>query len=526
MSGSATELGLSEEGLRIINNDPAMKRMQLIADRLYSENPELAAGGDALTGGKKGTKGDRGKDGRKKNVQPAVGKSHQFADEKIKTQEWQTKCEEISHTIRHEQELKQKLLYEMQRRQERYIKREQEYRLAIEELQRELKFKGKDEYTEKNLDEIVSLHNKIMENIDNVQHKTANILQEQQKDIVRSFNAKLTEYKNELEKEKAQKANLDFEPLDKENKLTHQLEWMKNIAQKMEKENQMLAKKNGELKFEFKTQENDREIRIRQLIESKKENERLRKELHKYKKLERERDDIEKSMKTTEGNITQSSFSSFTKMNVQKSMGEFPSRNATASRASSSRPMSGVSTGSRYRGNHKANRSTGGFGVGVPSFAGAYRTTGGMRPGSMNFQDKVSRYETLIEKEKMKLENLKRSVRSVKDQHSKEIQNRTELEYILRKTVDEVRIDILKRQHSDRNIGEIVINRENLNNVELTHGDRERVIESLLSQERVLQLLYDNTFPSNELDQDDGVPIDDTKTESDDDISNEIERDP
>ena len=47
---------------------------------------------------------------------------------------------------------------------------------------------------------------------------------------------------------------------------------MTQIAQKIDNENRELIKRNAELKIEFKSQENDRELLLKQIIFQKKEN--------------------------------------------------------------------------------------------------------------------------------------------------------------------------------------------------------------------------------------------------------------
>ena len=58
---------------------------------------------------------------------------------------------------------------------------------------------------------------------------------------------------------------------------------MTQVAQKIDDDNRVLMKKNGELKIQFLSQENDRELLLKQLIYQKKESVRLR-ELHARKK--------------------------------------------------------------------------------------------------------------------------------------------------------------------------------------------------------------------------------------------------
>jgi len=51
--------------------------------------------------------------------------------------------------------------------------------------------------------------------------------------------------------------------LEKENQLISELEWIKNIAQKIDQENHNLMKKHMDLKAQYQTQENDREMLLK-----------------------------------------------------------------------------------------------------------------------------------------------------------------------------------------------------------------------------------------------------------------------
>jgi hypothetical protein len=79
----------------------------------------------------------------------------------------------------------------------------------------------------------------------------------------------------------------------------------------------------------------------------------------------------------------------------------------------------------------------------------------------------------------------------VRSQYSKEIAHRTELESLLRQVVSGVKEEIVQSKSKST----LANKRTTGNNIELTVQDRERIIETLLSQEAVLALLYENAFP-------------------------------
>lgn len=101
--------------------------------------------------------------------------------------------------------------------------------------------------------------------------------------------------------------------MEKENQLISELEWIKNIAQKIDQENHNLMKKHMDLKAQYQTQENDREMLLkyafllffpifyfhsRELIMKKKKNAILKSQLEQYEKLlnevTKEDEDLEK----------------------------------------------------------------------------------------------------------------------------------------------------------------------------------------------------------------------------------------
>merc|ERR1719478_559995 len=80
------------------------------------------------------------------------------------------------------------------------------------------------------------------------------------------------------------------------------------------------------------------------------------------------------------------------------------------------------------------------------------------------------------------------------------MQQRTELEVLLRQCLDDVKAEIMRHRLQNEQKGPqsipgpgVPITAMSVH--ELTTQDRERVLELLLSQQRVVQLLYSKTFP-------------------------------
>lgn len=80
--------------------------------------------------------------------------------------------------------------------------------------------------------------------------------------------------------------------------MASELEWIKNIAHKIDEENKTLMKKYSSLKSEFEIQERDKEMLLKELLMKKKENAALRAQVEQYEKLLNE---VSKEMEEDEG---------------------------------------------------------------------------------------------------------------------------------------------------------------------------------------------------------------------------------
>lgn len=134
------------------------------------------------------------------------------------------------------------------------------------------------------MQQIFDLHGRIQDNITSIQTKTSKILVQQESDIIKFFHKKINEIKEKFKEERLSKGEKDQEFLQKEKQLVSELDWIKNIAQKIDNENQSLLRKYNELKSEFEIQQNDREMVIKELFLKNRKNATLSEQVEKYEK--------------------------------------------------------------------------------------------------------------------------------------------------------------------------------------------------------------------------------------------------
>lgn len=299
-------------------------------------------------------------------------------------------------------------------RQERYVKREQEYRTTVLQYESKLSegITPKDprffDTTTKNLERISQYHGEIIDKISTVQNKTMKLLKEQEVEIVKEFNEKLGEKCKELEDEKkreSEKKELNL----KENKLYEELEANKSKIDAIDERNKKLTQKNCELKIKLKSHDQDKRILEEQIDGLREINEKLKRNLEHSRKA--------------------------------------PSRPATSMvRGKSARVRSALSRTSE--------------------------------------KEMPNQYQVVINKLKKMIELEQKNSRAARTSYSRELEGKKELENLLRACVDDVKTHITKKRGEQR-----------MFTADKSIEDLEKVIEILLSQERVLTLLYDKTFP-------------------------------
>lgn len=336
---------------------------------------------------------------------------------------------------------------DLERRQESYISRERAYKLRIDELEEELASQRLEKTgwmkSDPNISKLKSMQNQILNNVELVQDRTARILQEQERDLLRAFRARLFDVQTELEKEKSKKDDGAAAWIERSRQLESEVEWAKEVADRLERVNQTLLQENGRLKSQFNSQEEDRNFLIKQLVSVKKDNARIRAE---FLELEKEHEEV---------------------MNSHM--------NAT----------------------NDANQG------GIASPTG--RVAPQDRPGNST-QESEERFKEVNVRLRRLLAEERKSLQQVRTNYATELKSRTEIELLLRQCVEDVRQEIARRHlesaqfsnNSGNDLAKLYSKQPGLVPLDdFSKEDRERVLELLLSQERVVSLLYAKAFPVN-----------------------------
>ena len=174
---------------------------------------------------------------------------------------------------------------ELKGKQEAFIRRERVYKTRIDELENTLATlrTSKTEWMQKDpsMAEVRKHHAAILSNVAEVQTRTARLVQEQERDLLTAFRARLLDVQAELQKEKSKKDDGAAAWIDRSRQLELEVDREKERADKLDRINQALGQENTRLKQQFQTQEDDRSFLVRQLVVVKNENSELREDLQK-----------------------------------------------------------------------------------------------------------------------------------------------------------------------------------------------------------------------------------------------------
>ena len=372
--------------------------------------------------------------------------------------------EEIRH--RYEEVLKENETFKMdtKRRLESHTRREHKYRAEIDELRAELERQATAKPKEESHVERLRVdHKKVLQGISSLQERTSSELHEQEKDLLRAFRARLYDVQIELERERSKKDDGALEWIEKTRSLGKELDWSREEALRLDRANQSATKENSRLKAQLKAQADDREFLVRQMIALKKENARLKPAAAAAAAAAR-------SPGGASGGVGSPSSSSC----AASALGLSP---PGAARPHTSAGGRGADGG-------------GADGGGGESLATAER----VKELTLRQSESDARYREVVAKLKRLLEVERRNLRAVRAAHAKELQSRTELETLLRSCVQDVQHEIANQRAG----GGGAAGKREVAAGNFSAADRERVMELLLSQQRVVTLLYERTFPPRE----------------------------
>jgi len=320
-----------------------------------------------------------------------------------------------------------------------FVKRETQTKNKIESLERRLNDGvDQDEHVQR-MAVIETMHKSVVKGLQSIQSNTAKILQDQEKDLMRAFRARLQEVSKDLEATRKGKGDAGTELQMRHRRVVAELHEAQELAQTFDKKNEQLKQDNQKLLDKLRTREDDRQCLLRELVLSKKENARLKAQV---------KDGGAGGVGAPTGEQAQARVASGDK-------GQKPFTQKQIEQA-------------RLQQTHNKQYER-----------------------DVKYREAITTLKRMVEAER-------RGSRALKQQQADMMQQRTEIEVLLRQCLDDVKAEImrhrLEHERKDASPGPgVPITAMSVH--ELTTQDRERVLELLLSQQRVVQLLYSKTFP-------------------------------
>merc|ERR1719261_577581 len=126
---------------------------------------------------------------------------------------------------------------------------------------------------------IRNMHDAVITGLNCVQNNTAKILQDQEKDLMRAFRARLQDVSKELESQRNKKGDYSAELQARHRRVVAELHASQELAQIFDKKNQQLAAENQKLLEKLRTREDDRQGLLKELVLAKKEVARLKQQV-------------------------------------------------------------------------------------------------------------------------------------------------------------------------------------------------------------------------------------------------------
>merc|ERR1719343_926846 len=157
-----------------------------------------------------------------------------------------------------------------------FVKRETQTKNKIESLERRLNDgTDHDEHVQR-MAVIENMHKSVVAGLERIQNNTAKILQDQERDLMRAFRARLQEVSKDLEAQRSRKGERGSELQARHRRVVAELHEAQELAQTFDRKNQQLHADNKELLEKLRTREDDRQALLRELVLSRKEAARLK----------------------------------------------------------------------------------------------------------------------------------------------------------------------------------------------------------------------------------------------------------
>lgn len=345
---------------------------------------------------------------------------------------------ELQRKLNEEQDKNRSLEDQMKHRVASFVMRESQTKNKIEALERRLNEGTDYDEHKQRMNVIENMHKSIVGGLECIQNNTAKILQDQEKDLMRAFRARLQDVSKDLEAQRSRKDEHSTELKARHRRVVAELHEAQELAQTFDRKNQQLAAENQKLQERLRTREDDRAAYLKELMLARKEAAKLRQQL--------------KDMEEAQNNAK-------------------PSKNATDGKAERQKQEFSQKQMEQAKQMENRNRA---------------------------YEREIS-YRSALQELKRMVEAERRSSRGSKQSLNSLLQSRTELEVLLQQCLDDVKAEIARHQAEEERGGPRLPGSEGADALsvhDLSTQDRERVLELLLSQKRVVELLYSKTFPT------------------------------
>jgi hypothetical protein len=318
-----------------------------------------------------------------------------------------------------------------------FVKRETQTKNKIESLERRLNEGTDQDDHMQRMAVIGNMHKLVVAGVECIQSNTAKILQDQERDLMHAFRQRLQEVSKEMEQQRNRKGEHSSELQSRIRRVVAELTEAQDLAQTFDKKNQALQEENRKLQEKLRTRDDDRQALLRELVLCRKETARLKAQF-----------------KDVDGGAASVAVNE-------------ESPEATAKPTFSQKQI------------EQARLQT---------------TQNKQYEREVKYREENTKLKRMVEAER-------KSNRAFRQQQAEMLQQRTELEVLLRQCLDDVKSEIMRlRLENERKDGPpLPVPGQTVTSMsihELTPQDRERVLELLLSQQRVVQLLYSKTFPT------------------------------